>query len=168
MMLTDEFCNDSNSNNKINNINNNNNIRPKGTYTQRACFFSISTKKSTEWYYIQPTINTVYHISYCLRGCMWGCVCKPFFSQFAFFFPVCGFFHVATLNESLPVFTGWGEGWLRAFQTQSWAPHVSTSSCSSSSSPFPWCRRLRGFFCSLSSFRSLALRAPSSGSPNCQ
>lgn len=48
MMLTDEFCNDSNSNNKINNINNNNNICPKGTYTQRACFFSISTKKSTE------------------------------------------------------------------------------------------------------------------------
>lgn len=38
-MLTDEFCNDSNSNNKINNINNNNNICPKGTYTQRACFF---------------------------------------------------------------------------------------------------------------------------------
>lgn len=26
------------------------------------------------------------------------------------FFSVCGFFHVATLNESLPVFTGWGEG----------------------------------------------------------
>lgn len=38
MMLADEFCNDSNSNNKINNINNNN-ICPKGTYTQRACFF---------------------------------------------------------------------------------------------------------------------------------
>lgn len=40
-MLTDEFCNDSNSNNKINNINNNNIICPKGTYTQRACFFFL-------------------------------------------------------------------------------------------------------------------------------
>lgn len=57
-MLTGELCVDSNSNNKIN-VNNNNNICPKGTYTQRACFFSVSTKKSTEWYYIQPTINTV-------------------------------------------------------------------------------------------------------------
>lgn len=41
---------------------------------------------------------------------MWGFVWKPiFFSQFALF-SVCGFFffHVATLNESLPVFTGLG------------------------------------------------------------
>lgn len=72
-------------------------------------------------------------------------VCKPiFFLSLLFFIGLwIFFFHVATLNESLPVFTGWGWGWggvgglLRVFPTQSWAPHVSTSSCSSFSSPSP-------------------------------
>lgn len=86
---------------------------PKVPIHKEHVFFSISTKKSTEWYYIQPTINTVYHISYCLRGCMLGFlfVSLSFFSVCSFL-SVCGFFffHVATLNESLPVFTGWGWG----------------------------------------------------------
>lgn len=103
-------------------------------------------------------------------------VCKPiFFLSLLFFIGLWIFFFSRRYSQWVsPSFhgvgVGWGGvgGWLRVFPTQSWAPHVSTSSCSSFSSPSPWCRRLRGFFCSLSSFRSLALRAPISGSPNCQ
>lgn len=32
------------------------------TVYTKSIFFYLSTKKSTEWYYIQPTINTVYDI----------------------------------------------------------------------------------------------------------
>lgn len=56
MMLTDEFCNDSNSNNKIN-INNNNNICPKGTYTQRACFFFTYKYKEIHRMILYTTYN---------------------------------------------------------------------------------------------------------------
>lgn len=38
-MLTDEFCNDSNSNNKINNINNNNMFAPKVPIHKEHVFF---------------------------------------------------------------------------------------------------------------------------------
>lgn len=41
---------------------------------------------------------------------MCGVLFVSLFLSFLFFFSVCGFFHVATLNESLPVFTGWGGG----------------------------------------------------------
>lgn len=144
----------SNSNNKITNDNNNNNICPKGTYTQRACFNKY--KEIHRWYYIQPTINTAYHISYCWEGVCGDC--KPLL--FSVHFWSWTFLFATSLSQ----FSQGGDKGERV--SGLWPPHVSACSCSSSSSP--WCRRLRGFLFSFSSFRSLDLRAPISGSPYCQ
>lgn len=73
---------------------------PKVPIHKEHVFFPLSTKESTEWYYIQPTINTVFHILDCLTGWRWGLVWKPLF------FPgLWIFFHVATLIESLSQFS---------------------------------------------------------------
>lgn len=87
MMLTDEFCNDSNSNNKINNINNNNIICPKGTYTQRACFFFYKYKEIHRM--ILYTTYNKYCVSYILlfeRMYVGVFVCKPIFFLSLLFF----------------------------------------------------------------------------------
>lgn len=115
-MLTDVFCNDSNSNNKINNINNNN-ICPKGTYTQRARFFFFCKYKEIHRMILYTTYNK-YCVSYILlvEWMYVGVVfVSLFFSQFAFF-PVCGFFsssHVCYSHRVSPSFDGGvGEGWV--------------------------------------------------------
>lgn len=103
---------DSNSDNKINNIHSNNkNLPQRYRYTKSLLGFFLSlslsllkyNKKSTEWHYIQPTINTAYHIFCCLRGC----VSRPFFPvsvfilfYFIFFNTVCGFYFLFSLCYS--------------------------------------------------------------------